>query len=293
VLVELLNGRFPYQPKGLLDDTHIHFFTRDSLYECLEEAGFTVTWLERVEIEPEHTEFRTDLSPFSADVRALVESRDEANTYQFILTAHPVPAANATRLGNRGPRGDRKSELPLSPALLDPVLEGAVQLPSDGALQAIIARVAFLESGRQHQTELLGSLRQQLLRSEVHIGSLDAQVRQWRDAATRLQEAVDAAHPHTPAPAPDDDLRRAHEAVARRLLAERLRFGTELASLQRDRDLLTERLQQVEALARQRDERIQQLEWAIQQYERSRSWRITAPMRAALATLRRWTRPRP
>jgi len=317
VLVELLNGRFSYQPTGLLDDTHIRFFTRDSLYECLEQAGFTVTYLERVEIPPGETEFRTDLSPFSEEVRALIESRDEVNTYQFILTAHPAsPGATRAKAGRR--RGDRASPLTIEPVpgAIDAMLDAAVPRPGDGVLQALTARVAFLESGRQHQTELIGALRQQLLRSEVHIGYLDSniklrdsKIKQWRDQSARLREEIDRAHQQAAASPVSDDLRRAHDASARRLVAERLHFGDEIARLQRDREqlaaqvreanMLAAQLRHAEALAAQQyatdcqrlDADIAHLKVLIDQYERSRSWRITAPMRAFFRALRRLTRP--
>jgi hypothetical protein len=68
VIAELLEGWFRYRPVGLLDDTHVRFFTRDTIYECFEKAGFVISWLERIWIEPEFTEFRPDLSGFPADL---------------------------------------------------------------------------------------------------------------------------------------------------------------------------------------------------------------------------------
>ena len=35
----LLQGLFPYHETGLLDRTHIHFFTRDGLHDLVKEAG--------------------------------------------------------------------------------------------------------------------------------------------------------------------------------------------------------------------------------------------------------------
>jgi 2-polyprenyl-3-methyl-5-hydroxy-6-metoxy-1,4-benzoquinol methylase len=39
----LLVGRFPRMPRGILDRTHLHFFTRDSAEELLHDAGLRVT----------------------------------------------------------------------------------------------------------------------------------------------------------------------------------------------------------------------------------------------------------
>ena len=39
VMIDLLNHKFEYRSTGLLDDTHIHFFTKSSLEEMIAEAG--------------------------------------------------------------------------------------------------------------------------------------------------------------------------------------------------------------------------------------------------------------
>jgi SAM-dependent methyltransferase len=39
---QLLAGRFNYTPTGLLDETHVHFFTAASLQKMLAECGLTV-----------------------------------------------------------------------------------------------------------------------------------------------------------------------------------------------------------------------------------------------------------
>ncbi len=39
---EILRGRFPSRQYGLFDRTHLRFFTRDSLHELIEEAGYVV-----------------------------------------------------------------------------------------------------------------------------------------------------------------------------------------------------------------------------------------------------------
>jgi 2-polyprenyl-3-methyl-5-hydroxy-6-metoxy-1,4-benzoquinol methylase len=39
---KLLFGRFEYQPSGILDETHLHFFTRRSFLKTVRAAGLTV-----------------------------------------------------------------------------------------------------------------------------------------------------------------------------------------------------------------------------------------------------------
>ncbi|MCQ9372929.1 class I SAM-dependent methyltransferase [Methyloversatilis sp. XJ19-13] len=92
IAFELLHGRFDYQPKGLLDDTHVRFFTRKNLLRMLEDADFTVTVLERVEVAPERTEFGTNIStPEQHAILAYANRHNlEACTYQYVVKAIPV-----------------------------------------------------------------------------------------------------------------------------------------------------------------------------------------------------------
>lgn len=48
VMGGLLRGRFDYQDAGVLDRTHLRFFTRETAMELVEQAGFTVKRVERV-----------------------------------------------------------------------------------------------------------------------------------------------------------------------------------------------------------------------------------------------------
>jgi len=45
-LSELAGGHFEYQPNGVLDITHVRFFTRSSLRDLFEQTGFTVQRLD-------------------------------------------------------------------------------------------------------------------------------------------------------------------------------------------------------------------------------------------------------
>jgi GT2 family glycosyltransferase/2-polyprenyl-3-methyl-5-hydroxy-6-metoxy-1,4-benzoquinol methylase len=48
VMVELARGRLRYKDAGVLDRTHLRFFTRDTAVELLEQAGFKIKGLGRV-----------------------------------------------------------------------------------------------------------------------------------------------------------------------------------------------------------------------------------------------------
>jgi 2-polyprenyl-3-methyl-5-hydroxy-6-metoxy-1,4-benzoquinol methylase len=68
VALELLQGRVDYRPLGLLDDSHLRFFTKRSLHDLFEAAGFVVTELDRLRAQPEATEFLTRTSVLPPEV---------------------------------------------------------------------------------------------------------------------------------------------------------------------------------------------------------------------------------
>lgn len=49
VRLEMLNGKFEYTETGLLDKTHLHFYTQEELQRIFTEAGYTIEKLEFVE----------------------------------------------------------------------------------------------------------------------------------------------------------------------------------------------------------------------------------------------------
>jgi len=87
---ELLGGDFRYRPEGLLDATHLRFFTRRSLLAFLAGQGWQATRLETIAVPLRESEFRLrpeTLAP--ALLRRLLELPD-ALTYQFVVEARPL-----------------------------------------------------------------------------------------------------------------------------------------------------------------------------------------------------------
>lgn len=91
IAFELAHGRFSYGPTGLLDATHIHFFTGDSLLRTLDEAGLELETLLRHTKEPPQTEFVTTAtsSAQQALLNYIINANPESCTYQFIAKAVP------------------------------------------------------------------------------------------------------------------------------------------------------------------------------------------------------------
>lgn len=89
LLAELLNGRFPYQEKGLLDRTHLRFFTRSNLEDMLFSTGYLPSKWERNLVAESATEFALDWKNISSQLKASLASNMEGQTYQFIVKAFP------------------------------------------------------------------------------------------------------------------------------------------------------------------------------------------------------------
>jgi SAM-dependent methyltransferase len=102
VAAELLSGRFRYREAGLLDATHVHFFTYDSFVNLLGREGYVVTRLHRTTIPLERTEMASLAAELSAEVRELLTTMPEGRTYQFVACAEPAgEALELSRLQGR------------------------------------------------------------------------------------------------------------------------------------------------------------------------------------------------
>jgi 2-polyprenyl-3-methyl-5-hydroxy-6-metoxy-1,4-benzoquinol methylase len=87
IKLQLLAGRFAYRDTGLLDRTHLHFFTLGSIEEMLREAGLLLVDLRRVIVPVFATEQAVDPSSVAPEVLAEVVADPESETYQFVVRA--------------------------------------------------------------------------------------------------------------------------------------------------------------------------------------------------------------
>jgi len=95
VRLSLLAGRFDYRDTGLLDQTHVRFFTRTNLDRFLREAGFTAVDVRTTTAPLFGTELQPRREDYPADVVAALEADPEALVYQFVLRAAPDDAVQA------------------------------------------------------------------------------------------------------------------------------------------------------------------------------------------------------
>ncbi|MGV8849463.1 MAG: methyltransferase domain-containing protein [Propionibacteriaceae bacterium] len=83
----LLQGRWNYTPTGLLDATHLRFFTRETLQELLSDAGLLVEELRGTMADPLECEVKIDDGAVPPNVVSWVREQPYAMVYQFVVRA--------------------------------------------------------------------------------------------------------------------------------------------------------------------------------------------------------------
>jgi 2-polyprenyl-3-methyl-5-hydroxy-6-metoxy-1,4-benzoquinol methylase len=92
VRLALLAGRFDYQDLGLLDSTHVRFFTRSSVEDLFREAGMVPIDVRRTTAGFFDTPVPVSEAEFAPEVVDAVRADPESATYQFVLRAVPDDA---------------------------------------------------------------------------------------------------------------------------------------------------------------------------------------------------------
>ncbi|MBK1694526.1 hypothetical protein CKO09_07195, partial [Chromatium weissei] len=86
LIAELLGGEWRYREEGLLDQTHLRFFTRSSLTRLLNECGWSILNWNQVIVPIEDSEFSPLLlDDLAAPIRDYLLTNANANVYQFIV----------------------------------------------------------------------------------------------------------------------------------------------------------------------------------------------------------------
>lgn len=85
VLSELIRGNFTYQDEGLLDRTHIHFFTKNEIERMFDSCGFET--MEYISIRvPERTPEETDTIQKLTEISGAADEK-EFRAFQYLVRA--------------------------------------------------------------------------------------------------------------------------------------------------------------------------------------------------------------
>ncbi len=85
--LELVLGHFGYRSNGLLDSTHVRFYSRQSFLNKLEAYGIYPEEIDTIKREFNFTEFAAYQYFPQTWIRDIVQHREDALTYQWIITA--------------------------------------------------------------------------------------------------------------------------------------------------------------------------------------------------------------
>jgi 2-polyprenyl-3-methyl-5-hydroxy-6-metoxy-1,4-benzoquinol methylase len=84
IKLQLLQNRFVYTDTGILDRTHLKFFTWESIVLFFSELGFQI---DRCQVKVECFGFKSDKVPFY--IKHFIRSNVHSYVYQYILELHP------------------------------------------------------------------------------------------------------------------------------------------------------------------------------------------------------------
>lgn len=84
LIAELLEGHFDYRSEGLLDRTHLRFFTQHSLATLLSETGWHPWEWQSVVLPFFESEFRTRVETLPSALAGLLDSQPELHCYQWL-----------------------------------------------------------------------------------------------------------------------------------------------------------------------------------------------------------------
>ncbi|MEW8027425.1 MAG: methyltransferase domain-containing protein, partial [Candidatus Thiodiazotropha sp.] len=177
--LELLEGRFTYEDTGLLDRTHLHLFTYNSLREMFARSGFRVNELTYTfhDMADSEIERRLERMGFEATERGLaLFHTPDAAAFQYIISATP----------------DSSVTIEEFPALNDKPMQASVQVyrnlldelhlagsTAETRLKMVEERDRIL----QEQQQSLGTLNDELVR---HREAIENAVRETQEAHNAL-----------------------------------------------------------------------------------------------------------
>lgn len=100
LVAELLQGEFLYREEGLLDRTHLRFFTRSSLQRFLQEQHWVLESIDTIRRELPESEFTVAFDSLPPSVARYLLAGSDALTYQFIGSVCPTAQPNVPTVPN-------------------------------------------------------------------------------------------------------------------------------------------------------------------------------------------------
>ena len=97
IRLALLQGNFQYQPLGILDNTHLRFFTRKTVEHLFEDTGYLIDAIESTKLAIySHSDLIPAIEKYNFDINITqeIEQDKDADTLQFVIRAYPLSLEN-------------------------------------------------------------------------------------------------------------------------------------------------------------------------------------------------------
>lgn len=272
LLANLLSADFRYTPTGLLDATHVRWFTLHSFRRMAEAEGFVLSRVERIERTLEQTDHFALLERVLPDLRRQLRANEvDVATYQYVLRLDP--SATAAELASlradaeaaqreRVAEGERlRAELRRVEAERGEVATRVADLTQrlqEATSAGNTARAAAVEARREAAAE---RAELDVLRSDLEVGERRLRLAELateearRELADARRAAEEARADARAAADRLDELHSAHAAAEERQRAERLALVEQVEELRvAKRDLQSRHDEQYAARRRLREE---------------------------------------
>ncbi|RLB91148.1 MAG: hypothetical protein DRH50_11380 [Deltaproteobacteria bacterium] len=117
LILELISGEFSYRDEGLLDRTHLRFFTKTSFLDLLQTLSYTIEGIDMVHLPFEMSEFGSIVKKADPLLRDRLIALPDSDVYQYIITAK---AGNTTRVKGDGTGIKQEKNATSKPSSSDP-----------------------------------------------------------------------------------------------------------------------------------------------------------------------------
>jgi 2-polyprenyl-3-methyl-5-hydroxy-6-metoxy-1,4-benzoquinol methylase len=193
VRLALLGGEFRYREQGLLDETHLRFFTRESIEDLFEAAGYVVRRWFRQRLDLEQSEISLPVVQPPDGIRAWLEADPDLTTYQFVVEALPSDAAGQVLAAREAAAERSRRQIDD----LRGVVEGLKRTSDEQSehLATLRERGDFLAGRERELQRLLRKAHGELLRRDNDFRELvDTEIRERDERLASLEARLEEAN---------------------------------------------------------------------------------------------------
>ncbi len=91
VIASLICGEFDYRETGLLDSSHVHFYTESSIKAALVDADLSLAYFDHFDAGVEHPEFARYWEQLPENIRHYLQNKEGGGAFQFVAAATRKP----------------------------------------------------------------------------------------------------------------------------------------------------------------------------------------------------------